>query len=98
MEEKYVWITTRRIKPGSLEEFERAWRPHSHPGGMSRAFAYWSDDGQEIMGVSFWESQKSCDAWRSSDEEARRRDAMAPYVLQEENFFYRGRELAVPQG
>ncbi|OAH14591.1 hypothetical protein [Streptomyces jeddahensis] len=98
MQEQYVWITTRRIRPGLLEEFQRAWRPESHPDGMSRAFAYWSDDGEEVTGVSFWDSKESCDTWRASDDEARRRAAMTPYVVEEQESFYRGRELAIPEG
>lgn len=96
MEEHFVWMTTRRIRPGALAEFERAWRPDTHPDGMLRAYAYWSEDGQEIIGVSFWASQQACDRWRASDAEARRRVAMAPDVLDEREAFYRGRELAVP--
>jgi heme-degrading monooxygenase HmoA len=96
MEEHFVWMTTRRIKPGTLTEFERAWRPSSHPEGMLTAYAYWSDDEQEIIGVSFWASRQSCDAWRASDAETRRRAAMAPYVLDEYEAFYQGRELVVP--
>ena len=75
MEEHFVWMTTRRIKPGTLTEFERAWRPDTHPDGMVRAYAYWSDDEQQIIGVSFWDSKESCDAWRASEAEARRREA-----------------------
>ena len=96
MEEHFVWVTTRRITPGTLTEFERAWRPDRHPEGMLTAYAYWSDDEQQIIGVSFWASRQSCDAWRASDAEARRRAAMAPYVLDEDEAFYRGRELLVP--
>jgi len=96
MEEHFVWMTTRRIKPGMLAEFERSWRPGQHPDGMLTAYAYWSDDEQEIIGVSFWTSRQSCDAWRASDAEARRRAAMAPYVLDEREAFYQGRELLVP--
>jgi heme-degrading monooxygenase HmoA len=73
MEEHFVWMTTRRIKPGTLAEFERAWRPGPHPEGMLTAYAYWSDDEQQVIGVSFWASRQSCDAWRTSDAEARRR-------------------------
>ena len=98
MEEYFVWMTTRRIKPGTLTEFERAWRPDRHPEGMLTAYAYWSDDEEEIIGVSFWPSRQSCDAWRASDTEARRRTAMAPYVLDEYEAFYRGRELLIPAG
>lgn len=96
MEEHFVWMTTRRISRGTLTEFERAWRPDTHPDGMLRAYAYWSDDEQEIIGVSFWASKEACEAWRASGAEARRRAAMAPYVLSERESFYRGRELAVP--
>ena len=96
MEEHFVWMTTRRIKPGTLAQFERDWRPDTHPDGMLRAYAYWSDDEQQIIGVSFWASKESCDAWRASAAEARRREALAPHVLDEQEAFYRGRELTVP--
>ncbi len=96
MEEYFVWMTTRQIKPDTLREFERAWRPDVHPEGMLRAYAYWSEDEQQIIGVSFWASKESCDAWRASEAEARRREAMAPHVLSELEAFYRGRELVVP--
>ena len=98
MERRYVWVTTRRVKPGTLEDFERAWRPEQHPEGMERAFAYWSTDGREVMGVSFWESKATCDRWRASDAEARRRQAMAPYVEEESEAFYEGGELTIPSG
>jgi hypothetical protein len=61
MEEHFVWMTTRRIKPGTLAQFERAWRPDTHPDGMLRAYAYCSEDEQQIIGVSFWDSKESCD-------------------------------------
>jgi heme-degrading monooxygenase HmoA len=96
MEENFVWMTTRRIKPGTLADFERAWRLERHPDGMLHAYAFWSEDGQEIIGVSSWDSRESCDAWRASLGEAHRRTAMAPYVLSEQEGFYRGRELIVP--
>jgi hypothetical protein len=96
MQEHFVWMTTRRIRPGALAGFERAWRPHPHPEGMLAAYAYWSEDEQEIIGVSSWASRQSCDAWRASHAEARRREAMAPYVLDEHEAFYRGGELLVP--
>ncbi|MER5462994.1 antibiotic biosynthesis monooxygenase [Streptomyces sp. NPDC002668] len=95
MEEHFVWVTTRRIKPGALEEFERAWRPAPSPQGLRRAYAYWSEDGQEVTGVSFWDTGEACDAWRASEAESRRREAMAPYVVEEREGFYRGRELGI---
>jgi heme-degrading monooxygenase HmoA len=89
-------MTTRRIKRGTLAQFERAWRRDTHPDGMLRAYAYWSEDEQQIIGVSFWDSKESCDAWRASGAEARRREAMAPHVVDEQEAIYRGRELIVP--
>ena len=96
MDEHFVWMTTRQIKPSALTDFERAWRPDTHPEGMLRAYAYWSEDKQQIIGVSFWDSKESCQEWRASVAEARRREAMAPYVVDEREAFYRGRELVVP--
>jgi heme-degrading monooxygenase HmoA len=98
MEEQFVWVTTRRIKSGTLADFEHAWRPDPFPEGLRRAFAYWSEDNQEVTGVSFWESKEACEAWRGSEAEARRREAMLPYVVEEREAFYRGRELGIPGG
>jgi heme-degrading monooxygenase HmoA len=96
MDEHFVWMTTRQLKEGTLAAFERAWRPDTHPDGMLRAYAYWSEDEREIIGVSFWVSSQSCEAWRNSDAEARRRAAMADYIVGEREAYYRGRELHVP--
>ena len=63
---------------------------------MIRAFAYWSQDEREVVGVSFWDSKESCDRWRGSEAEAQRREAMSAYVEQESESFYTGRELQVP--
>jgi heme-degrading monooxygenase HmoA len=95
MTEYFVWMTTRHVRPGRLADFEQAWRPDPIPPGMRHAYAYWSDDQTEVIGVSFWESKEECDTWRASDGEARRREAMAPFVVDEREAFYRGRELGV---
>jgi heme-degrading monooxygenase HmoA len=94
--EYFVWMTTRKIRADALDEFERVWQPNPYPEGLARAYAYWSEDGQEIVGVSFWDTKESCDAWRNSEAEKRRRQAMEPYVLEAEEAFYRGRELGIP--
>ena len=67
MEEHFVWMTTRQIQPGTLADFERAWRPGTHLEGMLRAYACWSEDEREIVGISFWVSRASCEAWRVSE-------------------------------
>jgi heme-degrading monooxygenase HmoA len=93
----YVWITTRKLKPGTHDEFSRSWKPSEFPEGMLRAFELVSPDGNEVVGVSVWESAESRDAYRRSDVESERRRAMAPYVLEEVSGFYLGRELKIPR-
>jgi len=44
-ETTHVWITTRRLKPGTREEFSRSWRPGEFPEGMLRAYECYSSDG-----------------------------------------------------
>jgi heme-degrading monooxygenase HmoA len=63
---------------------------------MERAFACWSEDEREVIGISFWTSKESCDRWRASEAEAHRREAMASYVKDESENFYVGRELGIP--
>ena len=57
-EKQHVWITTRRLEPGTRDEFSRAWRPTQFPEGMLHAFEYWADDRDEVVGVSVWESPR----------------------------------------
>jgi hypothetical protein len=92
----YVWITTRRLKPGSRDEFSRAWKPGEIPAGMLRAYECYSEDGSEVVGISVWDSPGSRDLYRLSGVEKERRQAMAPFVLEERSGFYIGRELKIP--
>ncbi|HEY6960961.1 MAG TPA: hypothetical protein VI408_03645 [Gaiellaceae bacterium] len=93
----HVWITTRRLRPGSREEFSRSWRPKEFPPGMLRAYELYSPDGAEVVGISIWDSAESRDAYRKSGVESERRQAMAPYVVEETSGFYSGRELKIPR-
>ncbi|MFF4803327.1 hypothetical protein ACFY1U_33785 [Streptomyces sp. NPDC001351] len=45
-------VVQHRIRPDTLWDFEQAWHPDPYPEGLPRAYAYWSQDGQEITGVS----------------------------------------------
>lgn len=98
LDEMYVWITTRKLEPGTREQFSKAWRPAEFPPGMLRAYELYSADGREVVGLSVWDSAESRDAYRLSDVEAERRKAMAPYVVSETSGFYTGRELRIPRG
>jgi hypothetical protein len=93
----YVWITTRRLKPGAYEDFSRAWRPEEIPKGMLRAFEYYAEDRNEVIGLSVWDSPVSREQYRLSEVETRRRQAMAAYVEHEHSGFYVGRELKLPR-
>ncbi len=95
-ESQVVWITTRRIKEGSYEDFRRAWRPAEFPPGMVWAYECFAADRNEVVGISIWDSLASREAYRLSDVEAERRRAMAPYVESETAGIYSGRELRMP--
>jgi hypothetical protein len=93
-----AWITTRRLKPGTArEEFSRAWRPGTFPEGMLRAYECWTDDGSEVVGISFWQSAEARERYRLSDVESERRRVMAPFVLEETSGVYSVRELTIPR-
>jgi heme-degrading monooxygenase HmoA len=96
LDQSYVWITTRRLKPGTREEFSRAWRPRGFPEGMLRAYECYAPDGNEVVGISIWDSPESRERFRLSEIETERRQAMAPFVIEESSGFYVGRELMIP--
>ena len=92
-----VWITTRKIKPGTYEEFRRAWRPKEFPEGMLRAYECFSEERSEVVGISTWDSFESRERYRLSAVEAARQQAMAPFVEAESSGLYTGRELQIPK-
>jgi hypothetical protein len=96
LDQTYVWITTRRLSPGAREKFSSAWRPGEFPEGMLRAYECYSTNGNEVVGISTWDSPESRDRYRLSEVETNRRQAMAPFVIEESSGFYRGRELKIP--
>ena len=96
LDQQYVWITTRRLKPGTREQFSRAWRPSEFPEGMLRAYECYAVDGSEVVGISIWDSPESRDRYRLSEVESERRRAIAPFVVEESSGFYSGRELKIP--
>jgi heme-degrading monooxygenase HmoA len=63
---------------------------------MVRAYELSSPDGNEVVGVSVWDSAESRERYRLSATESERRAAMAPYVIDEQSGFYVGRELNIP--
>lgn len=98
LDQQVVWITTRKIEPGSYEDFRRAWRPGEFPEGMLRAYECFSEERNEVVGISIWDSTESRERYRASEVEAARREAMAPFVHGESSGVYVGRELRIPKG
>ncbi len=96
-EQYVVWITTRRIKEGTYEDFRQSWRPKEFPAGMLRAYECFSEDSNEVVGISTWDSFESRERYRVSEVEAERREAMAPFVEAESSGLYMGRELKIPK-
>lgn len=96
LDQTHVWITTRRLSQGAREQFSHAWRPSEFPEGMLRAYECYSSDGTEVVGISIWESPESRERFRLSEVESKRREAMAPFVIEERSGFYLGRELKIP--
>jgi heme-degrading monooxygenase HmoA len=92
-----VWITTRRIASGTYPEFRQAWRPAEFPEGMLRAYECFSEERDEVVGISIWDSEDSRERYRLSEVEADRRKAMAPFVEAESSGLYLGRELKIPK-
>ncbi len=96
-EQYVVWITTRTIKPGSYEDFRRAWRPKEFPKGMLRAYECDAGETNEVIGIAIWDSLESYEQYRLSGVESDRREAMAPFVESESSGVYSGRELQMPK-
>jgi heme-degrading monooxygenase HmoA len=94
--DNHFWVTTRTIKPAAREQFEHAWRPAEFPPGLVGAYVLYADDGDEVVGISIWDSAEACHHYRDSDVEARRQALIDPFVLEERSRFYTGRELGVP--
>jgi heme-degrading monooxygenase HmoA len=94
--DRYFWVSTRRIKPDSREQFEQSWRPAEFPDGLLGAYVLYAEEGDEVVGISIWESADACDRYRNSDIEAQRQEAMSPFVVEERSSFYSGRELGIP--
>ena len=97
LEEQYVWMTIRRLKPGARDAFSRAWKPREFPEGMLRAYEWYALDRNEVVGISIWDSPESRTRFRLSEVEAERRRVMAPFVVEERAGFYTGRELKIPE-
>jgi hypothetical protein len=94
--DRYFWVSTRTIKPDTREQFERSWRPAEFPDGQPGPTCCTPRRATRWWGISIWDSAEACDHYRRSDVEARRPEAMGPFVIEERSSLYTGRELGIP--
>jgi hypothetical protein len=76
-------LTVRRLKPGSYDEWRKAWEPAEWPEGAQRAYILRRiDDPDEVIAFGFFESDLEGlrDDPRLQEEQTRRLEGMAPYV------------------
>jgi len=84
----YVWITARRIKPGLMKEFLKAWHDPgnalpvspSEPGGPTVYVLLPTDDPNEMWGVGYFDSLETIKRFKESPQMARRQEALSPYI------------------
>ena len=73
-----VLLTARRLKPGTFDEWRRAWEPDEWPEQFSRAYVLRNrDDPDEVISFGVWEG--SAEDLQALDSRARI-ERMADYV------------------
>jgi hypothetical protein len=76
-------LTVRRLKPGSYDEWRKAWEPAEWPEGAQRAYILRRiDDPDEVIAFGFFEGDLEVvrNDERFRQEQQRRLEAMAPHV------------------
>jgi hypothetical protein len=79
----HALLTVRRLKPGSYEDWRRAWEPEEWPEDAQKAYILRNvDDPDQIIAFGFYEGDLAeRRSERSMQEMQRTRfDRMAPYV------------------
>jgi hypothetical protein len=79
---KHVALTVRKLKPGSYDDWRRAWEgdPENWPEGVHAYILRNVNDPDEI--IAFGMTDRSIDELREEigEEQQARLDAMAPYI------------------
>ena len=79
----YAALTVRRLKPGTFDEWRRAWQPRVWPKGSQKAYILRKvTDPDEVIAFGFFESDLGAlrqDA-RLQEQQRTRFERMAPYV------------------
>ncbi len=79
----FAFLTVRRLKPGTYEEWRRAWEPDEWPEGAQRAYILRNrENPDEVIAFGFFEGdleQAQADP-RLREQQRARFERMAPYV------------------
>jgi len=79
----HAFLTVRKLKPGSYDDWRKAWEPEEWPEGARKAYILRNvDDPDEVIAFGFYEedlSQLRSDPTMSEQQKARF-ERMAPHV------------------
>lgn len=79
----YAALTVRKLKPGSYDDWRKAWQPDEWPEGAQRAYILRNlEDPDEIIAFGFFEGDISAmrDDPSLRDQQTTRLERMAPHV------------------
>ncbi len=79
----HAFLTVRKLKSGSYDEWRRAWEPDEWPAGSQKAYILRNvDDPDEIIAFGFFEADLETlrGDERLREMQTRRFERMAPYV------------------
>ena len=77
-----ILLTARRLKPGTFDEWRRAWEPDEWPQQFTRAYVLRNrDDPNEVISFGLWEgSAEELMAFAEEPAGRARMERMAPFV------------------
>jgi hypothetical protein len=79
----HAFLTVRKLKPGSYDDWRKAWEPEEWPEGARKAYILRNvDDPDEVIAFGFYEedlSQLRRDP-KMSEQQKARFERMAPHV------------------
>ena len=81
----YVFFSGRRLKPGSFDQFRRAWQPGEGdedlpPGAVAIYHARNRKDPDEIISFGIFDVDDPSEVRGPEEDELKRQDAMAAFV------------------
>lgn len=76
-----AWIASRTLQPRKVKAFRRVWQFKVRPEGLVRVyFLHGSENRDEMIGCSLWDSRATLRRYRGTAAERQRLAAMKPLV------------------